>query len=150
MMNQSALSVSRNSHYAAIHIRQDLNPFGKPSHILDLFRKGSLRLHLFPGTKKALFLGKDNKLYMACLEADAGTGQNQTKLNEIFYSQRAWRLAGTRKHDAAAVTVTGTEKEAAEGKGVRMWVSQQIFAIAYSCQIGVRHFERCFCRFLQL
>ena len=75
-----------------------------------------MRLHLFIGTKKALFLGKDNKLYMACLEANAGTGENQTKLNEIFYNKQAWQLTGTRKPDAAAVTVTGTKQEAENGR----------------------------------
>ena len=71
-----------------------------------------LRLHLFPGTKKALFLGKDNKLYTACLE----TGENHTKLNEIWNNKQAWQLTGTRKPDAAAVIITGTKQEAPEGK----------------------------------
>ena len=96
-----------------------MNPFGKPFHILVLFRKGLLRLHLFNGTKKALFLGKDNKLYTACLEANSGTGENQAKLNEIFHNKQAWQLTdltGTRKPDAAAVIVTGTQQEAPEGK----------------------------------
>ena len=76
-----------------------------------LGRKGLLRMHCFE-TEDVLFLGKDQRLYMAKKETNAETGEEEAKMCEIFYGNRPWESTGTRKHGPGLV-MTGTKEEAA-------------------------------------
>ena len=76
-------------------------------------RKGlPLRLHLFSGTQKAIFLGEDNKFYMA-------EGGSKSKVTEIMHGGNPWELGAERKSDLNEVQLAGTNDEAANCKGGR-------------------------------
>ena len=67
-------------------------------------------MHVFPGTKKAVFLNKENILCMASVE-NSETGE-ETKLTEVLYNKQPWQMITTWKHDAPKVVITGTKQEA--------------------------------------
>ena len=76
-------------------------------------RKGlPLRLHLFSGTQKAIFLGKDNKFYMA-------EGGSESKVTEITHGRNPWELGAERKSDLNEVQLSGSNDEAANCRGGR-------------------------------
>ena len=73
-----------------------------------------LHPHQLSHVLKAIFLGEDNRLYMAEVE-----GGSKSKVTEIMHGQKPWELVAERKSDLNEVQLSGTREEAANCKGGR-------------------------------
>eukprot|EP00438_Fugacium_kawagutii_P008294 Skav206317 [mRNA] locus=scaffold1420:5707:7572:+ [translate_table: standard] len=72
-------------------------------------RKGQLRMHRFASAEAVIFLGQENKLYVARVKTNSQTAEKKAKIKEVFSANghRLCQLGGIKTHDVAALQLTG-------------------------------------------